>query len=401
MFTAYSCKSISKENVIKKLGEQYKYKDDEQYFEVIDGQQRLTTIYIILKSFYERNPKYFDIEYERDASCNFARKKLLESFTPMSDVNNIKTSTADEYYFVEAFRIIGEWLQKESASNTHIEADMQTALKNETKVIWYELSESVASDCYLVFRNINNGKIPLTDAELVKAMLLNSKYFSPNANSKLDNDNIIRREQERYARLWDEIQHSLNNNQLWAFITGNFDFKVSTRIDFLFKIAVMQKDPNYNQDGDLRLFSYYEAQLKSLTTERKKLYLQEIFEDLRKIYRTVQDWYANYEIYNYIGFITTYKVSNAVEGLRLIVKLMTEYEKKPRSEFVNYLIEIIRNEIIGKNTTLEFLNNASYEEDRKKIERLLMLFNIAELNLIKEKFNFYVESGWSVEHIKA
>ena len=394
-------KSISKDSVLEKMGINYEYKENEQYYEVIDGQQRLTTIYIMLKSFFDRNPNYFDIEYERDTSHGFTRKNLLEKLSPTFDVKGILASSADEYYFVEAFKNIGKWLQEKNSTNSNIDAEMQTVLKQKTKIIWYELTEYDNIDCYSVFRNINNGKIPLTDAELVKAMLLSSKYFSPNTNDKITNDNVIRREQERYARLWDEIQHSLNNNQLWTFITGNFDFKVSTRIDFLFKIAVMSQEPNYNQEGDLRLFSYYEGKIKNLSIKNKKVYLQSIFDNLRKIYRTVQDWFANNEIYNYVGFITTYIGKNVTERLSLIVRLMDNYEHKTRPEFVHYLIGIIKNEIIGKKVTLEFLNVANYEDDRSVIEKLLMLFNIAELNKIGEKFNFYTENGWSVEHIKA
>ena len=138
---------------------------------------------------------------------------------------------------------------------------METTLTGETKVIWYEIPNDDATDCYSVFKNINNGKIPLTDAELVKAMLLNRKYFSPKLNDNASNDKIIRQEQERYARLWDEIQRALSNDNLWAFITGNYHFNLPTRIDYLFRIAVARQDPAHPQGGELGLFSYYEKHI--------------------------------------------------------------------------------------------------------------------------------------------
>ncbi|MCH5151699.1 MAG: DUF262 domain-containing protein [Clostridiales bacterium] len=393
-------KQLAEQEIKKRLGDSYKYKSDENYYEVVDGQQRLTTIYIILRSFYERNPQYFDIEFERDAENNYARKHCLETLgsTNASEAFQI----ADAQYFVEAYNIVTKWLTDKVKKDSAAESQMQTTVKQETKIIWYELPSDQNIDCYLVFRNINNGKIPLTDAELVKAMLLNSRICSPDTDEKFrPNNTSIKREQERYARLWDEIQHALENDQLWAFITGNHFSRVSPRMDFLIKVAVTQGDKDYNQEGELKLFSYYESKLKGQTLDGKKKYLKSVFDDLRKIYRTIQDWYASYEAYNYIGFIMTYKGKNATERLQLLSSLIGHYQNKTRSEFVQYLIETIKKDILGTKITLSNLSTLNYEDDRKVIEQLLMLFNITELNQIGGKFNFYVKHGWSVEHIKA
>ena len=46
-------------------------------------------------------------------------------------------------------------------------------------------------------------EIPITDAELVKAMLLNSKHFTNNVTI----DTLVKQEKNRYSRLWDEFQN--------------------------------------------------------------------------------------------------------------------------------------------------------------------------------------------------
>lgn len=393
-------KKMTREDLAKKMGADYAYQEDITYIEVVDGQQRLTTIYILLKYLQMRNTKVFDLVYERDLTCGFKRRKLLQSLTFNTDPDTIATSTADEHYIVAAFKYIKEWFEaKEKAlRDNSIPNQMETTLTGETKVIWYEIPNDDATDCYSVFKNINNGKIPLTDAELVKAMLLNHKYFSPNLVDNASNDKIIRQEQERYARLWDEIQRALSNDNLWAFITGNYHFNLPTRIDYLFRIAVARQDPTHPQGGELGLFSYYEKQLDSRKTiEEKKQYIETVFDNVRKIYRTVQDWYSNCEIHNYIGYIMTYKGKDGSSKIAKIVEYMDAYEVVTRVKFIQDLkAEIARD---FQRHTLQSIN---YEDDRKDAEKLLMLFNIVELNAIQAKFNFFVGSGgWSIEHIKA
>lgn len=393
-------KQMFKPDIFEKMGKDYAYKEDVAYMEVVDGQQRLTTIYILLKYLQTRTIRVFALEYERDAKCNFTRRRLLESLSFNTNTDTLDASTADEYYFVESFKIIKDWfdMQEKLLKNNSICNNMQSTLEERTKVIWYELSSDTSIDCYSVFKNINNGKIPLTDAELVKAMLLNRKYFSPKLDDKVSNDKIIRQEQERYARLWDEIQRTLSNDNLWSFITGNYRFNLPTRIDYLFKIDVRQKKPEKIQGGDLSLFSYYERELNEKPNMAlKREYIESIFENIRKMYRTIQDWYGNYEIYNFIGYIMTYKGRDGYSKISQIVSLLARYENKNRTEFVESLKDEIKKDF--DNYTLESIN---YNDNSKEVEKLLMLFNIMELNAVHKRFNFAVGSGgWSVEHIKA
>lgn len=81
-------------------------KDDGQY-EVIDGQQRLTTIYLILKflSSRFRDPKkLFNLNYEtRENSSSF----LINLQQDDSDNSNV-----DFYCISEAYRTICEWFSR-------------------------------------------------------------------------------------------------------------------------------------------------------------------------------------------------------------------------------------------------------------------------------------------------
>ena len=127
---------------------------DENRYELIDGQQRLTTLYILL-TFLKREykPKItipFEIEYEiRKGSADYLK--------------NITEERASEYidyhYMYQAFVTIGEWFSEQK--NDVVAADkMYEFLATNVEVIWYEVDEDVSG--IDLFERLNIGKIPLT-----------------------------------------------------------------------------------------------------------------------------------------------------------------------------------------------------------------------------------------------
>lgn len=135
-------------------------KKNSDKWELIDGQQRLTTIHIILayinNNIFKNPNASFSIEY----STRPGSQKYLD---------NIGSEISDEYidfhYFNLAFDTIKNWFT--SKGNQALTAtEFYPVLLNNTKIIWYELGEH--EDPIEVFTRINVGKIPLTNAELIK-----------------------------------------------------------------------------------------------------------------------------------------------------------------------------------------------------------------------------------------
>ena len=170
------------------------------WYEVIDGQQRLTTIFLIIQGINEfwegkqKNPQ-FSLAYEtREKSSDFLIS--LKEDDEIEDVL-VNHENIDFYYISKAYQTICNWIKsyKKNSSSFKIK------FFENSKIIWYEVNSSEVSNN--LFERLNLGKIPLTNAELVKALFLSEDSF----NDLAEEERKIR--QIEIAKLWDEIENKL------------------------------------------------------------------------------------------------------------------------------------------------------------------------------------------------
>lgn len=220
--------------VVKKCSEEYKEQhhlndelksdfDNNTWYEVIDGQQRLTTIRILFsflvkeclngKTLKEkRNKSEFILEYE-------TRKGTAEF---LKNIHKSKENI-DFYYISKAYEYIENWFknkaQKDSAAIDDIGNDFLRSLtltmdsklkKNDdgvVQVIWYEIQDD--ENQIKTFTRLNLGKIPLENSELIKALFL-----------KKDENNLSEEQKQiEIANEWNIIENELQNQRLWNFLS--------------------------------------------------------------------------------------------------------------------------------------------------------------------------------------
>lgn len=143
--------------------------------------------------------------------------------------------------------------------------------------------------------------------------------------------------------------------------------------------------------------------------EEKKSNANHLWNKIKEIFLAIKEWYENPIYYHYIGFIIYCSKNENAE----IVSLYEDYKNLNKNDFKNRLKEKIK-ESLGKITYDEESKriDLNYEDDKEKIRKLLLLFNLEYLiaqNSVghneneewftKFPFDIFKNEKWDLEHI--
>lgn len=337
---------------------------------VIDGQQRLTSIKIILMFLNSR----FTEEFRKSIySLSYESRKKSEEYLNHI-IDDSKDDNIDYFHMHQAYITVKKWF----GDKQNIVNEIESILLNSTKVIWYEVADN-QEDEINIFTRINMGKIPLTNAELIKALLLKKhKHFDEKSQFEL-------------ASQWDNIEYTLQKNDFWFFLNSK-DNK-ATRIEFIFELLSSSYKEAYKLETyDNTLDIYYTFHvINSVLANNQKTNL-EIWNDVKTFFRILLEWFENRELFHKIGFLI-------MESETTVDQLIIEARDKNKDEFRNSLNEKIK--IIFKGIDIE---NLEYGD--KNIKKVLLFFNIQTL-LNNEKsnsrfeFDRFKKDSWDIEHIRS
>lgn len=347
----------------------------ESKYELIDGQQRLTTLFLLFSYIKTFRPK-MNIKY----SIDYEIRKNSKQFLSTIDFDNPKNNpqNIDEYFINKAVKRIHDWFSKqEDADNTaSLFADK---LNNHVKVIWYEIDET--EDAVSLFTRLNIGKIPLTNAELVKAVFLSR------------NNGIDERHQLEIVTQWDTIENELHNEQFWAFITNKDADLFPTRIELLFDLMADKPD---NDRERLRTLFYFQERIR--TIQKGGGNKIDIWKDVVSYFQRIKEWYNNKELYHKIGYLIAVRQ-------KALSDLIRESSQCPKTKFIRLLDQWIADSIL-----FEKYSDLSYDvpSERACIEKILLLFNVISVYTNGDQSMFFPfaqhkqkKGGWSLEHIHA
>ena len=367
-------------------------------YEVIDGQQRLTTLYIIMKCIW----KVCEILYPKFQlySINYETRKEYDSNKFLTEIDQ-NTGKANEfidfYYMKSVYDAVYQWIDSKAELRNEIarillehkfDAEENIDLARNVRVIWYEVSGDNTSSSIDIFTRLNIGKIPLTNAELIKALLLKKGNF-------LSSDDTMR--QLQIATEWNSIEQRLQDDSFWYFLyRSDYPFTYENRIEFIFDLIKSR-----TIDSEFyHTFNEFNKELESLKSEKKseknqrfknQECINKIWDNVKQIYQTFVEWYEDRTLYHLIGFLIEYKAD--------IRTLINASKSKKKDEFLNY----IKKEISNKLGRLS-IDDLSFAENKYSIKQVLLLFNI--LTALKDKksdmrfpFNKYKMEKWDIEHV--
>ncbi|EEO24800.1 MULTISPECIES: DUF262 domain-containing protein [Helicobacter] len=351
-------------------------KENKGKYNVIDGQQRLTTLYLICKVL-DLGIKC-TIEYDtRKKSTEFLKdpEKYMDSQKVDSSDKNIFKGM-DYYFMIAAYKTIKEWLGNNNEKKEVIKGLFQ-ADKTEKYVgmIWYKSDENEA---YL-FANINSGKIPLNDAELIKAQLL----LKDEANK------IQELRQIECANEWDSMEYALQDDEFFSFLVEDKE-SYDTRILLLFEVYY-EIYSDSEKDKSHAVFEF--IQTKLMDKNSKECCWQEI----KKIFLTFKSWYNNSKSYHLIGFLLVENES--------LAGLYKEAQGQTKSKFLHETIkEKVKEKIATHNKKdLANIKSLTYGDNNKELKSIVLLFNMLSYIDTQYRFSFdiYKNNDWELEHIHA
>lgn len=382
-------------------------------YELIDGQQRLTSIFLISEMLglfvdgYDDRTEYpYSIIYERTSEekkqditekihniipykvdGKTAKKALNEyKIDTLSDlnwfdkykklisekINELHTGgnsayDVDLYYIENALTAIVDYIKSNKKSDF---GQMQECINRNLFFIWYEVNND---DAYKTFSSINSNQIRLTNAELIKSLLLRTGSNCENAALK-----------------WETIEQGLCNDDLWAFISGE---DKATRMDFVLELyALSNKYVKSNEEN--ALFDWY---------EQSKIPSEEKMKGIEEKFKRISEWYDDVDIYHLIGLLTKFrelKLGKHSSQEALIIELFDKYDNsKSKKDFVEKLKEKVKKCLLDSvkldrttnaQTADDLFDKLSYDDsgDHKTIEAILWTVNVWEIIEASENNNY-------------
>lgn len=424
-------------------------------WEVIDGQQRLTSIYILYKYLLEK--KGWDKERLKEDEdgkelfhLRYETRTESAAFLENLGKDTLSDDNVDFSHISDAYRIIESWVKEDAKKisdryrRSGSAGSIQDALfkllnckrglvedSGSAQFIWYELSsdgsEASKQKAISEFLKINTGKIELTDAELIKALFLQKRNFlSAERESK----------QLEIAMQWESIENTLHKDDFWYFISSKrsrpnrideiFEliFKTDGVKEFHEKIVdqnILQRQLQLSEKN--KIFRYYYQKFDGLQGEELQTAIKREWDKVVMVFRTLEDWYEDPRMYNYVGFLSQCKIDIA----KLYIKYFSLPESATKHEIEDFFVEQIKKQLEGvkieaidiekdDEVTTEYRIVSQYGKDSGAIFNLLLFLNINQKNkeltsIQKEKdysfntsiykfpFDIFVSQSWNIEHI--
>lgn len=357
-------------------------------YEVVDGQQRLTTLYILLTYLGDMAKMLgkfrFQLRFETRGESN---EPFLAHIDPTRADENV-----DFFHICEAYRAIEQWFS--GRDGMHKLKLLQHMLNDDeagrnVKVIWFELAAK--DDPVAAFTRLNVGKIPLSNDELIRALFLRKPAAADAGPGQA----------LRIAYEWDQLEKALQRDAFWYFLS-NAPPLGSNRIGMLFDLVATSGMSALLKQDAYGVFHVFSERLKASSAATEWLAVKQTF-------MALDEWYEDRELFHVIGFL--------IQQGETINALLEAAVTRRKAEFAGELRRRAFALAIGGDLAAlddgqltarirERCEGVSYARDPGAIRTLLLLFNLATLlenprSNLRFQFDSFKRENWDIEHVRA
>ena len=371
-------------------------KENDIELEVIDGQQRLTTITIIFSALnlFAGHENFIKDKLHYQVRQNFVKKYIYENvqsllvpkdwddFLVRNTDDSIDINNQDVYFLFNAFRKVYEFIKEMTSADR---SGFAKYLSESVYLIINYLDKDLNSE--KIYINVNKG-VKLKDEDLVKGLLITKIPLDQDEKHYRLTENEINEIRSNIGRQWDEISNWSSREEVRTFYrVRNYD----NSIGWIIKLAF----PDSNNVDDLYpLFTFIEEVYK-----KQDFSAENIFNKIRETMLTLDDWFRDAEIYNLLGYILHCKESPNIFPIWHELSLL-----KTKA----HLLRILKNKcknilpIVKVTGGIEELN---YEDHRPKLFNLFLMLDVSKVlpvdkaNITRYDFSQISSDNWSIEHI--
>lgn len=339
---------------------------------VVDGQQRLTTLFILLS--YYKNNKDGKNDFNPEILKYSIREKTAATLTDLYDLDgsknmwgNLSPTNAehrDEYYILTVANKIREWFEENDLA-------FETVW-NKVKLIVNKIDGKTEET---IFANINGGKVTLDGADLVRAVLMtrSAKEKTPNSAQKTNEFRVRMGMEIDTINYWwsnsdvKKYYQQLLPNALEEDSTFN---QVEYPISLLYKLfyEINKNNPKLKNKHENFSFDFFEYGTDFDEKTDNNFY--EMYKEILSLHYTLKDWYNHQQIYHLLGYLFFNFKGNNI-NLDTIWNEIWQNTKK-KSEFVDELKKLISNELE------KFVEEGSSTDEEKRKNLLGRISNINE-----------------------
>ena len=365
-------------------------KTEDNKYELLDGQQRLTTLLILWRILFEDNKENtfypYIFEYERDSSESNTLLNRYSFITESDEIKKGEHRNIDEYYMSKVYGAIKQYFIDNSDNQKE---DFKKLLKGEGKHIlflWYEVNEE---EKHTTFANLNSGKIELTCSELIKAILLSDDNKESSDNNGLPDKSLV-------AAQYAEMEEAFNDDRLWYMLQTDEPLYNGSRMDLLFNMVLNINRKAYEADPKAAFYKVY----------ARRADLSRFWKDCRAYFVRIMDLYKNPYTYHYIGYLTYTEGNNKID----------DWVKVYKESGLKGCIEQLKSKVRESISGLGDLEKITYSDTSKAtLRKIFILHNIQTilihyetikkanlgLRFSYEQFPFELlySQRWDIEHI--
>lgn len=386
---------------VKKL----KLDDKGDVLEVIDGQQRLTTLSLLLSRIVVRNSDLENISYKRLQYFRYDGDIFTSLQIPDSEEEDENIIHQDRYYMVKAVRTIDKFL-KLLEENDKLEAYYHYLLDS-VKLIFNIEDENTNSE--EVFENLNNNKVPLTNQYLIKGLLLTKAINRTTSFNRTLSYKEILDQRTVMGRVWDEINAWITQPEIAHFFFATKKKENPNGIEKLLEVVLRrientQTDTREIEDSLLQQYRLsFDSQSRNVQPSIYELFnkFNRIIRDeetafdvlnlIKHAYRALYNiWYGDIAFYNLFGYVRFAKTQQY--KISWTDKVIWEDRAVVKKELAKRVLEILPDLELSQN---EF----GYDKNQNQLSNLLLSFNV--FLEPEEKFDFYQYDceNWTLEHL--